>query len=136
MVTAMSAVGNGGKLMKPYVVKEITDSEGNVVETRTPVVKRQAVSEAVTQKVIDAMEENAKNGSAKNGYVAGYRVAGKTGTSEKKIYNSDGSQQYIASFADLLLQMTHRFVYLYILIRQQVTATMVVPLQLLYFLIL
>ncbi len=98
MVTAMSAVGNGGKLMKPYVVKEITDSEGNVVETRTPVVKRQAVSEAVTQKVIDAMEENAKNGSAKNGYVAGYRVAGKTGTSEKKIYNSDGSQQYIASF--------------------------------------
>ena len=44
------------------------------------------------------MEENSKTGSAKNSYVAGYRIAGKTGTSEKKKYNSDGSQQYIASF--------------------------------------
>lgn len=98
MVTAVSAIGNGGKLMQPYVVREITDSEGNVVESRAPVVKRQAVSEEVTQKVIAAMEENAATGSAKNGYVAGYKVAGKTGTSEKKVYNADGSQQYIASY--------------------------------------
>lgn len=98
MVTAISAVGNGGKLMQPYVVKEITDSDGNVVESKTPVVKRQAVSEEVAEKVIVAMEENAKSGSGKNGYVSGYRVAGKTGTSEKKVYNADGSQQYIASF--------------------------------------
>ena len=98
MVTAISAVGNGGKLMKPYIVKEITDSDGNVIEVRKPVEKRQVVSEAVTKKVIEAMEENSKTGSAKNSYVAGYRVAGKTGTSEKKVYNSDGSQQYIASF--------------------------------------
>lgn len=98
MVTAISAVGNGGKLMQPYIVKEITDSDGNVVESKTPIVKRQAVSEEVAETVIDAMEENAKNGSGKNGYVSGYRVAGKTGTSEKKVYNADGSQQYIASF--------------------------------------
>lgn len=98
MVTAISSVGNGGKLMQPYIVKEITDSDGNVVESKTPIVKRQVVSEEVTKKVIDAMEENATNGSAKNGYVAGYKVAGKTGTSEKKIYHNDGSQEYIASF--------------------------------------
>lgn len=98
MVTAVSAIGNGGKLMQPYVVREITDSEGNVVESKSPVVKRQVVSEEVTQKVIDAMEENATSGSGKNGYVAGYKVAGKTGTSEKKVYNADGSQQYIASY--------------------------------------
>lgn len=98
MVTAISSVGNGGKLMQPYIVKEITDSDGNVVESKTPIVKRQVVSEEVTKKVIDAMEENATTGSAKNGYVAGYKVAGKTGTSEKKIYHNDGSQEYIASF--------------------------------------
>lgn len=98
MVTAIASVGNGGKLMQPYIVKEITDSDGNVVESKTPIVKRQVVSEEVTKKVIDAMEENATNGSAKNGYVAGYKVAGKTGTSEKKIYHNDGSQEYIASF--------------------------------------
>lgn len=98
MVTAIASVGNGGKLMQPYIVKEITDSDGNVVESKTPIVKRQVVSEEVTKKVIDAMEENATTGSAKNGYVAGYKVAGKTGTSEKKIYHNDGSQEYIASF--------------------------------------
>ena len=98
MVTAISAVGNGGKLMQPYIVKEITDTEGHVVESRKPVVKRHVVSEEVTKTVIAAMEENSKTGSAKNSYVAGYRVAGKTGTSEKKVYNADGSQQYIASF--------------------------------------
>ena len=98
MVTAISAVGNDGKLMQPYIVKEITDTDGNVIESRKPVEKRQVVSKAVTQKVIEAMEENSKTGSAKNSYVAGYRIAGKTGTSEKKKYNSDGSQQYIASF--------------------------------------
>ncbi len=98
MVTAISAVGNEGKLMQPYIVKEITDTDGNVVESRKPVVKRHVVSKEVTQKVIAAMEENSKTGSAKNSYVAGYRVAGKTGTSEKKVYNADGSQQYIASF--------------------------------------
>ncbi len=98
MVTAISAVGNGGKLMQPYIVKEITDTEGHVVESRKPVVRRHVVSEEVTKKVIEAMEENSKTGSAKNSYVAGYRVAGKTGTSEKKVYNADGSQQYIASF--------------------------------------
>ena len=98
MVTAISAVGNDGKLMQPYIVKEITDQNGNVVESRKPVVRRQVVSKEVTKKVIAAMEENSKTGSAKNSYVAGYRVAGKTGTSEKKVYNPDGSQQYIASF--------------------------------------
>ena len=98
MVTAISAVGNDGKLMQPYIVKEITDTDGNVVESRKPVVKRHVVSKEVTKKVIAAMEENSKTGSAKNSYVAGYRVAGKTGTSEKKVYNADGSQQYIASF--------------------------------------
>ncbi len=98
MITAVSAIGNGGKLMQPYVVREITDSEGNVIESRAPIEKRQVVSEEVAKKVIAAMEENAATGSGKNGYVTGYKVAGKTGTSEKKVYNADGSQQYIASY--------------------------------------
>lgn len=98
MVTALAAVGNGGKLMQPYIVKQITDQDGNVVENTEPTVKRQVVSKEVTEKVLSAMEENSKNGSAKNGYVAGYRIAGKTGTSEKKTYDENGVENYIASY--------------------------------------
>lgn len=98
MVTALAAVGNGGKLMQPYIVKQITDQDGNVVENTKPTVKRQVVSKEVTDRVLSAMEKNAKTGSAKNGYVAGYRIAGKTGTSEKKTKDENGVDNYIASY--------------------------------------
>lgn len=97
MVTAVSAVANGGKLMKPYVVEKITDEDGNVIETTEPTVRRQVISEDVAKKLCEVLEQNAKSGSAKNGYVEGYRVAGKTGTSEK-LTNTSGAEDYIASF--------------------------------------
>ncbi len=83
MITAMSAVANGGKLMQPYVVQKILDSDGNVVETVSPTVKRQVISEETAKRVC-AMLDTAVNTGSKNAYVAGYRVAGKTGTSEKR----------------------------------------------------
>ncbi|MBQ2603584.1 MAG: penicillin-binding transpeptidase domain-containing protein [Acutalibacteraceae bacterium] len=99
MVTAVSAVANGGNLVKPYLVKQILDDKGNVVETNEPVIKRQVISKDTAEKIAEIMEKNATEGTAKNGYVAGYRIAGKTGTSEK-IGNSrkPNVKDYIASY--------------------------------------
>lgn len=94
MITAISAIANGGYLMQPYVVKEIVDSEGNIVETTTPTVKRQVISKEVSEKVNEILYGNVTEGGATNGYVAGYEIAGKTGTSEKLNEEKD----HIASF--------------------------------------
>lgn len=94
MVTAVSAVANGGKLMQPYVVAKKLDQDGNTVFETTPTVKRQVVSESTCETVLSMMEGVVSEGTGKNAYVPGYRVAGKTGTSEK--LTVDG--EYIASF--------------------------------------
>ena len=100
MITALSAVANGGKLMQPYVVRQIIDSEGNVKENITPTVKRQVISEDTSDRICallsDAVNEG---GGSKNAYVPGYRVAGKTGTSDKTDkYNQTGISDVVASF--------------------------------------
>ena len=99
MITAASAVANGGKIVQPHVVKQILDNEGNVVKNASTETKRQVISESVSEEMRGILEENCISGSGKNGYVAGYRVGGKTGTSEKLIdVNDDGADDYIASF--------------------------------------
>ncbi len=99
MVTAVSAVANGGKLMKPYLVKQIVDADGNVIKTTEPTVKRQVISQQTAEKIAEIMEKNATEGTAKNGYVAGYRIAGKTGTSEKIGQSRKKNvEDYIASY--------------------------------------
>lgn len=99
MITAASAVANGGKLVQPHVVKQIIDSEGNVVKNISTDTKRQVISESVSKEMCSILEQNAVTGSGKNGYVAGYRIAGKTGTSEKLTdSNGDTVQDYIASY--------------------------------------
>lgn len=95
MITAVNTIANGGKLMQPYVVDSKLDSDGNVVYKTTPTVKRQVISEKTASTVADMMEQVVSIGTGKNAYVAGYHVAGKTGTSEK--IGIDGA--YIASFA-------------------------------------
>lgn len=99
MLTACGAIANNGKLMTPYVVQSISDSNGNVVKTTEPKVRHQAVSEDVSKQICTMLEHNVLSGGGKNGYIAGYRVAGKTGTSQK-IVDEDGnpSDDYIASF--------------------------------------
>ena len=84
-ICAISAVANGGTLMTPYLVNKITDNSGNVIYSHTPEVKRQVISEDVAKKVAEILEDGVSgDGGAKNAYVPGYRVAAKTGTSEKK----------------------------------------------------
>lgn len=82
---AISAVANNGALMTPYIVEKITDNAGNVIWQHEAETKRTVVSEKVCKQISEILEEGvAGNGGAKNAYVAGYRVAAKTGTSEKK----------------------------------------------------
>lgn len=99
MVMAMSSIANGGKLLQPYLVSQISDSDGNVIKTTEPTVKRQVISKETSDTMREILEQNAISGSGKNGYVAGYRIAGKTGTTEKKIdLNGDGDDDYISSY--------------------------------------
>lgn len=99
MLTAISAVANGGKLMTPYLVSKELDSEGNTVRETAPTVRRQVISESTAQIICDCMEQVVATGTGKNAYVAGYHVAGKTGTSEKLVENKDSdTESYIASF--------------------------------------
>ncbi|MBE7039469.1 MAG: stage V sporulation protein D [Ruminococcaceae bacterium] len=95
MITAVSAVANGGKLMKPYLVKELVDDNGNVISATEPTIVRQVISESTSEKMCSMLENVVANGGGSNAYVKGFRVAGKTGTSEKI---PRGSQKYIASF--------------------------------------
>ena len=84
-ITAVSAVANGGYLVTPHFVSSITDQDGNVIQSYDDHIRRQVVSESVCQTVAKILEEGVSGtGGAKNAYVAGYRLAAKTGTSEKK----------------------------------------------------
>ena len=98
-IMAVSAVANGGYLMTPRVVKEIRDAQGNVVQSFTPDVKRQVISVSTAKEVAAILEGGVSGGAgAKNAYVAGYRVAAKTGTSEKiDKKNETGKEYYVCS---------------------------------------
>ncbi len=100
MITAVSAVANGGYVLEPYVVSKITDSQGNVIKNVEKTVKRQAISEATSDKMNEILGYNTATAGATAGYVAGYKIAGKTGTSEKigSETISHFSEDYIASF--------------------------------------
>ena len=102
LITAVSACVNGGYLMQPYVVRQLTDSSGNVVFNRTPTVVRQVISEDTSKEVCKILEKvvgDPVDGTGKNAYVAGYRIGGKTGTSEKVSKLAEtGQKDYIVSF--------------------------------------
>jgi stage V sporulation protein D (sporulation-specific penicillin-binding protein) len=105
MCTAIAACVNGGNLVTPYLVSEVTDQNGNTVQKTQTTVKRQVVSETTSESLRQIMEYEVGDGTNTDGgyraYVAGYRVGGKSGTSEqlnmdKRI--SDGDYKKVASF--------------------------------------
>lgn len=95
-ITAISAVANGGYLVTPHIVSSVTDTDGNIIQSVGTNVKRQIISAETCKTVAKILEEGVSgDGGAKNAYVPGYRIAAKTGTSEKKNAGSIG--QYICS---------------------------------------
>ena len=105
MCVAMAACVNGGYLVQPYMVSEITDMSGNTIQKTEPHVKRQVLSESASKKLSSILEyevgdaDNA--GGGHRAFVAGYRVGGKSGTSEQLDMDkrvSDGDYKKVASF--------------------------------------
>lgn len=99
MITAVSAAVNGGYLVTPHVVKEVIDPDGNVTQTFSTEVKRQVISKETSEIMRSLLESVVSGGTGKNAYVKGYRVGGKTGTSEKlNTKDEAGNVEKIVSF--------------------------------------
>ena len=95
LITAFSALINGGHLMQPYIVSSVVDAQNNIIMQNTPKVKRQIFSEEVALEVSQYMEAVVRYGTGAPAAVAGYTVGGKTGTAEKL---PRGQDKYILSF--------------------------------------
>ena len=106
--TAISAAVNGGYLVTPHVVDKITDQNGNVVQEIGANVRRQVISESASETIRQIMEyevgDGTTTGGGSNAYVAGYRIGGKSGTSEQLNMDrrADGDYKKVASFAAVL----------------------------------
>ncbi len=83
LVRAISAVVNGGYVLEPYLVSEVLDADGNVIESQQRRVLRQVISEGTSKTMRSLMESVVTDGTASNAQVVGYAIGGKTGTSEK-----------------------------------------------------
>lgn len=99
MATAIAAVSNGGYLVTPHIVDSIIDSDGNLVHKTDAQIRRQVISQSTSDAINEMLEKTVSGGTGKNGYVAGYRVGGKTGTSEKlAVTIATGNAEYVASY--------------------------------------
>ena len=94
LVTAVSAIANGGSLIQPRIVKAIVDSETKEKTEIETKVKSQVISKETSEKVLSMMESVVSEGTGKNAKVAGYRIGGKTGTSEDGV----NTNKYVTSF--------------------------------------
>ncbi len=95
-LTAICAVANGGNLVTPYIVEQIIDDDGNILMQHETDVKRQVVSSAVCSEISAVLERGVSgDGGAKNAYVAGYRIAAKTGTSEVRDILDENGESYL-----------------------------------------
>lgn len=98
MITAVSAVANDGILMKPRIVKEITDSNSQILKSFDPLMVKRVISKETANQMMDIMESVVSNGSGGAAKIEGYRVGGKTGTAQKVINGRYEPGFYISSF--------------------------------------
>jgi len=115
LVRAVAAVVNGGYLLEPYIVSEVIDDEGDTLLKQEPTVLRQVISEETSAMMCGMIESVVTEGTAKNATVSGYRVGGKTGTSEKiDIFDENGQRvrDKIVSFVGLAPMDDPRYIIL------------------------
>lgn len=98
LLTAACSVINGGNRMQPYVIREITDGNGEVIEKGEPVVVARTVSEETSATMRRLLEDVVAGGGGKNAYISGYRVGGKTGTAQVYVDGIVSSDTHIGSF--------------------------------------
>lgn len=102
-IAAVSAIANGGTLMKPYLLKEVIDPETkDVIERTEPQAVRRVVSEETARKVAEYLEQvvaDQEIGTGREAYIEGYRVAGKTGTAQKVENGTYANDKWIVTFA-------------------------------------
>ncbi|SHH12453.1 stage V sporulation protein D [Tepidibacter thalassicus] len=101
LITAISAIANDGKLMKPRIVKEFVDSKGNIVKKFEPKMVRQVISQETSKTLRKIMESVVAEGSGNKAYIPGYHVGGKTGTAQKVIDGRYAKGRYITSFVGI-----------------------------------
>jgi cell division protein FtsI/penicillin-binding protein 2 len=99
MVTAMSVIANGGKMIQPHLAKQVADADGNVIETYSPHTMRQVISRHAAEEVTKALEQVMIDGTGKDIKVPGFDdVAGKTGTAQKFVNGAYSHTQFVSSF--------------------------------------
>ena len=101
LITAISAIGNGGNLMEPRLVKALTDSDGNVVQEFKPKVVRKVISEQTAAEMRLIMESVVSKGGGGTAKIMGYRIGGKTGTANKPENGRYSDERVYSSFVGL-----------------------------------
>ena len=95
LISSFSATINGGKLMRPYILSQILDEDGNILEEKKPFLRRKVISKEVSDTVRLQSESVVTSGTGKSAAIAGYRIGGKTGTAQKL---PRSAKTYIYSF--------------------------------------
>ncbi len=104
-LTAFNAIANGGKLITPHVMKEIVDYDDSnnkeVLEAFSNYNERRIMDEQISKELRNHLEQVVENGGGKKAFIAGYHIAGKTGTAQKVIDGRYAPQKYVSSFAGM-----------------------------------
>jgi cell division protein FtsI/penicillin-binding protein 2 len=99
MTMAIGAIANGGVLMRPMLVKELRDDDGNVVQRYEPQSVRRVISESTAAEMTEALKTVvSKDGTAELAAITNYVVAGKTGTAQKVVDGRYSAEKYVVSF--------------------------------------
>lgn len=103
LITAISAAVNGGYVYQPHILKQVQNSDGNIVQKTESTLVRQVISEETSKAICGYLEGVVSEGTGKNAYVPGYRIGGKTGTAEKTdtTQKEGESKKYICSFCGI-----------------------------------
>ena len=121
MITAFSAVVNGGTLYKPYLVEKITDGEGIVIRRNTPTVVRKVLSEKVSESMRSILADTVDKGTGKRARIEGYLVGGKTGTAQLSGGKSGYIRnEYLSSFIGFFPADKPKYIIMAMFMRPQV----------------